>query len=155
MRTGASGPETNALRDECRMFTRYLLGQEPDSYVLECYVRLQPAALEASSPPAFADTVLLEAGRSGLFRLRMADAYARLFMPRCLLRRKLILTFAILENSARFHARFTSGLSTSYLSALARIAVAAVGFGLALVGSLFVLAPRIALGGRRAQRGRT
>ena len=85
----------------------------------------------------------------------MADAYARIFSPHCLLRRKLILTFAILENSGRFHSRFTSGLSTSYLMALVRIVVSVTGFGLALTASLFVVAPRIVLVTWRSKRSRT
>jgi len=154
MRTGASSPEADGLRNECRLFTRYLLRQDPDSYVLDCYVSLQPAALEGASPLALPDAVLLETGTSGLFRLRIADAYARVFRPRCLLRRKLILTFAILENSGRFHSCFTSGVSSSYPSALIRIAASMIGFGLALTASLFVVAPRIVLGARRSKRGR-
>jgi len=152
MRTGASSLDADELRNECQLFTRYLLRQDPDSYVLDCYVRLQPAALEGAPPSALPEAVLLGTGRSGLFRLRMADAYARIFRPHCLLRRKLILTFAILENSGRFHSRFTSGLSTSYLSALIRIAASIIGFGLALTASLFVVAPRIVLGAWRSKR---
>jgi hypothetical protein len=154
MRTGTSNPDAEVLRDECRLFTQYLLRQDPDSYVLDRYVSLQPAALEGASPPPLPDAVLLETGKLGLFWLRIADAYARVFRPHCLLRRKLILTFAILENSGRFHSRFTSGLSTSYLSALIRIATSMIGFGLALTASLFVVAPRIVLGAWRSKRSR-
>lgn len=146
MLTGASSPDADDLRNECRLFTQYLLREDPDSYVLERYVTLHPAALEGASPPALPDTVLLETGKSGLFRLRIADAYARIFRPRCLLRRKLILTFAILENSGRFHSRFTSGPTSSLLLALIRVSATMVGFGLALTASLFVVAPRIVLG---------
>jgi len=154
MQTGASNPDADELRNECRLFTQYLLRQDPDSYVLDCYVSLQPTALEGASPLALPDAVLLETGKSGLFRLRIADAYARIFRPHCLLRRKLILTFAILENSGRFHSHFTSGLSSSYLSALIRIAASIIGFGLALTASLFVVAPRIVLGAWRSKRSR-
>ncbi len=154
MQTGASSADADELRTECRLFTQYLLRQDPDSYVLDCYVSLQPAALEGASPLAEPDAVLLETGKSGLLRLRIADAYARMFRPRCLLRRKLILTFAILENSSRFHSCFTAGLSSSYLSALIRIAASIVGFGLALTASLFVVAPRIMLGALRSKRSR-
>jgi hypothetical protein len=154
MQTGVSSPDADELRNECRLFTQYLLRQDPDSYVLDCYVRLQPAALEGASLTALPDAVLLETGKSGLLRLRIADAYARIFRPRCLLRRKLILTFAILESSGRFHSRFTSGLSSSYLLALIRIVASMAGFGLALSASLFVVVPRIMLGTRRSKRSR-
>lgn len=145
MPTGPNNPGADELLDECRLFTRYLVDRDPDSYVLGCYVRLQPAALEGTMPLAPPDAVLLETARSGLVRLRLADAYARVFRPRCLLRRKLILTFAILENSAPFHAYFTSGASSSYLAAVARLAGSMIAFGLALAASLFIVAPPVVL----------
>jgi hypothetical protein len=154
MQTAPSNRQEGELLDECRLFTHYLVGRDPDAYVLDCYVRLQPAALEGATAVAPEDAVLLETGKSGLIRLRLADAYARFFRPRCLLRRKLILTFAILENSAQFHSRFTSGASSSYVAALVRIAAAMVTFGLALAASLVVVAPPVVLSSWRSRRSR-
>ena len=154
MRTEPASGREDELRDECRLFTRYLVGRDPDGYVLDCYVRLQPAALGGTTAAAPADAVLLKTGRSGLVRLRLADAYARCFRPRCLLRRKLILTFAILENSARFHSQFTSGSGSSCPAALARLAASMMVFGLALVASLFVVAPPAVLSAWRSRRSR-
>jgi len=130
------------LRDECRLFSRYLLGREPDAYVLGRYVSLQPAALKGAPALAPLDSVLLKTARSGVLGLKIADAYARIFQPRGLLRRKLILIFAILENSRGFHSRFTSGASSSFPLTLVRLAAAVMGFGLALSASLVVIGPR-------------
>lgn len=154
MQTRLSSRRHDELRDECRLFTRYLVGRDPDDYVLDCYVRLQSAALGGTTPVAPPDAALLETGRSSLVRLRLADAYARYFWPQCLLRRKLILTFAILENSAQFHAHFTSGARSSCLAALARIAASMMTFGLALAASLFVVAPPVMLSAWRWRRSR-
>lgn len=152
MQTGPSNGGADELLDECRLFTRYLVDREPDPYVLGCYVRLQPAALEGTTPLAPPDAVLLETGRSGLIRLRLADAYARVFRPQCLLRRKLVLTFAILENSPQFHSQFTSGVRSSYPAALARLAASMMAFGLALAASLFIVAPPVVLSIWRSRR---
>jgi hypothetical protein len=140
------------LRDECRLFTRYLLGREPDAYVLERYVSLHKAALGGAPALAPLDSLLLKTARSNVFGLRCADAYARIFRPQCLLRRKLILIFAILENSRGFHSRFTSGASSRYVFALARIVATLTGFAVALIASLFWIAPRALLTGWQSRR---
>jgi hypothetical protein len=152
MQTGPDNSGAQELFHECRLFTRYLVDRDPDPYVLGWYVRLQPAALEGMTPVAPPDAVLLETARSGLIRLRLADAYARVFRPRCLLRRKLILTFAILENSAPFHSQFTSGASSSFPAALGRLAASMIAFGFALAASLFVVAPSVVLSICRSRR---
>ena len=155
MQTRHDESETEELRNECRQFTHYLLGQYPDAYVLGQYLRLQPAAMKHVQSHAPVDTVLLRTARSSLRGLRIADAYARIFRPRCLLRRKLILTFAILENSGAFYARFTSGASSSLPLAAVRVAVSVMGFALALTASLFVIAPLTVLAGRKSRTNDT
>ena len=152
MQSEAVSTESAELRDECRLFSRYLVGREPDAYVLGRYVSLQHAALKGAPTLAPLDSLLLNTARSGLLGLKIADAYARIFQPRGVLRRKLILTFAILENSRGFHSRFTSGASSSYLLALVRIAAAVMGFGLALSASLFVIGPRAVFASRQSRR---
>jgi hypothetical protein len=148
----ATSTEAADLRDECRLFSRYLVGRDPDVYVLGRYVSLQPAALRGAATVTPLDSLLLNTARSGLIGLKIADAYARVFRPRCLLRRKLILVFAVLENSRGFHSRFTSGVSSSYLLALVRIAAAVMGFGLALIASFFVIVPRALLARWQSRR---
>ena len=152
MQSEAVSIEAAELRDECRLFSRYLVGSDPDAYVLGRYVSLQPAASKGALTMTPLDFLLLKTARSGVLGLKIADAYARIFQPRGLLRRKLILMFAILENSRGFHSRFTSGASSSYLLALVRIAAAVMGFGLALSASLFVIGPRAVLASWHSRR---
>ena len=143
------------LRKECRRFALYLIGEAPDSYVLEQYVKLHEATLSGKVAATAADEVLLRAAESSLLGLRCADAYARMFRPSCLLRRKLILAFAVLENSRAFHAHFTSGSNLSTAAALLRIAVSVAGFCAALLASLILIAPRTLLAtGLRSQDDR-
>jgi hypothetical protein len=152
LQSEAVSTDAAELRDECRLFSRYLLGREPDAYVLGRYVSLQPAAVNRAPTLTPLDFLLLKTARSGLFGLKIADAYARIFQPRGLLRRKLILIFAILENSRGFHSRFTSGASSSYVLTLVRIAAAVTGFGLALIASLVIIGPRAVVAGRQSRR---
>lgn len=89
-----------AVAMECRTFARHLAGAEPTPYILACYERLLPSAEVAPREASLLiERALLAAGRAGGFALRMADGYACVFRPRGALRRRLILLFAILENS--------------------------------------------------------
>lgn len=144
MQSKTEHADAGVLRDECRHFSRYLLGREPDSYVLSRYVSLQPAAVDSSALGPL-DALLLDTARSGLLGARIADAFARVFRPRGVLRRKLILLFAILENSREFHAHFTAGVSSTLVRLPLRLAAIAVVFGLAFSASLVVIGPRALL----------
>src|SRR3954462_8597753 len=37
------------LRQECRLFTRYLVDRDPDPYVVEWYIRLQRVAFDGTT----------------------------------------------------------------------------------------------------------
>ena len=92
------------------MFTRYLAGENPSDYVRQKYSdghRAIPYRLQGNED-AF-DVALVITARRGPVRARIADAYARIFRPHGVLRQKLTLLLAILENSPRMHRRFTSG----------------------------------------------
>lgn len=149
MQTAPNSIDIEALRDECRQFTRYLVGEAPDDYVLEQYVALHETTLGDTTPIPAADNALLRAARSSMLGLRCADAYARFFRPNALLRHKLILAFAILENSRGYFAHFTSGSSLGVPVALLRIVLSVAGFCFALLASLILIAPRILLATRR------
>lgn len=140
-------------RRECLVFTRYLTGRDPDGYVIEQYVRMQQAVLSNEAAALPVDHALLAWASAGTYRARIADAYARLFRPRGLLRRKLILLFAILENSHAFHRDFTSGGSGSRTLAVLRIGTSVLTFAAALVLGVLVFAPRQLLSGAAGAAG--
>ena len=131
------------LRRECRAFTRYLVDAEPDAYIEARYVAAQPAVYAQPEPIEPLDLHLVEFAARGAWHTRIADAYSRLRRPRGLLRRKLILVFAILENSREFHARFTKGGDThGKWSALVRVAMAVATFSLAAAAGCVLIGPR-------------
>lgn len=137
-----SEPHAVVLEREARVFTAALIGAAPASFVLETYVRGH-ASLPLSPQPGF-DRALLSLARSGPLLARAADAYARIFARRAVLRRKLTLLVAILESSAPSDQAFAP-IAASATGTLLRMAVAgcaAVGFtiaGVMLLGPLHLV----------------
>ena len=89
---------------ECVVFSRYLIGQRPSEAVLSRYRefhQLPLAARELRARPF--DRTLLVLARVHPALTRFADAYARLVLPAGLLRKKLVLTLALLESCAPSH----------------------------------------------------
>ena len=84
------------LERECRVFTEHLLGLRPTPYVVEKYLDALAVHPGLSAGTDF-DRVLNRVARLHSTVTRIADAYARVFAPRCLLRKKLVLLLAILE----------------------------------------------------------
>lgn len=90
-----SEPST-ILERECAVFTRFLTGLDPSGYVRTRYVAAHAVR------PHFAETTpretrLVALAAAGRFWCRLADAYAALFEPQGLLRRKLVMLLAVLE----------------------------------------------------------
>jgi hypothetical protein len=86
----------HSLERECRVFTEYLLGCAPHPYVERKYADAHRIAPAFSTGSRF-DFFLIRAARSHRGITKLADAYARLFVPASLLRKKLVLLLAILE----------------------------------------------------------
>lgn len=136
------------LLKECETFTSYLLGQEPTDYVVMKY-RDGNAACGLDRPGTRFDRVLLRAARAGRLGARAADSYARFFCRNSLLRKKLILLLAILENSAPSH-RFIDGPEVGgRYRFYARMSAQGLAFVILLAAGTVVLLPLQALLGRR------
>jgi NADH dehydrogenase len=88
------------LEEECRIFCRYLIGQQADSYVTEKYVDVhRKIALKASNK---FDRILAKLGAKNRILTRMCDSYSRFFYPMSLLRKKLAYLLAILETASPY-----------------------------------------------------
>ena len=92
-------PALEPLGVECRVFSRYLVRQEPTPYVLSSYQRLCRLDPRSLAPLSLIDRGSLGLARRGILPARIADGYVRMFCPYGPLRRRLILLLAILENS--------------------------------------------------------
>jgi len=90
-------PASSPLAKECRVFSRYLTGMEPNNYILEkyeaCHQHVDFTARD------FHDKLLLTLAGKGFFLTRMSDAYSRFFRADSLVRKKLAYLVAILEVS--------------------------------------------------------
>ncbi len=88
-----------SLERECRALASYLIGRLPEPYVIEKYAEAHRRAAPYTSGDRFGRT-LTRIARTHPALAKPADSYARLFAPRSLLRKKLVLLLAILETSA-------------------------------------------------------
>lgn len=89
----------SVLDQECLVFCRYLIGQEPNSYIIN---KFQEAHRVGSiNPPG--DTfnrLLLWVATTGRLWTKLVDTYTAVFCKTSVVRKKLILLLAILESNA-------------------------------------------------------
>jgi hypothetical protein len=84
------------LRQECRTYSKYLVGMEPSEYVVTKYEEFHRIRPTASS--GF-DGLLVKMSALGVWMTRLADTYASRFFRGSTLRRKLVLLLGLLECS--------------------------------------------------------
>jgi hypothetical protein len=94
-------PDDRQLRiDECQRFTRYLVGQPASAELARRYAEADAAL--SPGPHAPSDHAMVRFVRRHPACLPYLDAACAVFRPQCLLRRKLLLTVAILEATPDF-----------------------------------------------------
>ena len=128
------------LQTECRVFTRHLIGREPDEYVIRKYTEAH-GSLPALAPSLAVDDPLLRFARRSAVTARLADAYAAMFAPASALRKKLVLLVAILETSRASYQAVDAPLGGSALGALLRLAVTGAGAVAILLLGTVILGP--------------
>jgi len=89
---------SEALTEECRVFTRYLAASRPTAYVVDQYIKAHHTSPKFLPADVF-DQRLVGFARRHPLSARLADSFARVFAPSSLLRRKLVLLLAILETA--------------------------------------------------------
>ncbi len=135
---------------ESRVFSRYLTGHDPSEYVRSRYREGHHAIPYRRSGYDALDIMLTLVASKGPRRARMADAYARFFRPHGVLRQKLTLLLAVLENAPGTHRSLTRG-GRGLAEALLAIAGGILAFGAALVAGMLLFGPMHPfLRGRRA-----
>ncbi len=85
-----------ALEEECRVFAEYLLGCITPPYAVQKYADAHLVSPVFCKGSRF-DFFLIRAARTHRSITTIADAYARMFVPAGLLRKKIVLLLAILE----------------------------------------------------------
>ena len=130
------------LRQEGVAFTRYLIGQLPDNYVLTRYRdahRLSPEFTKTS--PAWFDALLLRLARLYPAVTKVVDSYTAVFYKESLFSKKMVLLAAILESSAANYSSFDPPSSGHPVVVLAQLSRHVLEFGLALLLGIPVLLP--------------
>ena len=92
--------DSNILDVECRIFSRYLIGKEPNEYVKRKYRAAHQTGFLRGDYACTADSFLVKVASIGPWGTKIIDAYARVFRPFSLIRKKLVLLLAILESCA-------------------------------------------------------
>jgi len=87
-----------SLERECRTYARYLIGREPDDYVIRKYIECHQTGRIPEPADGF-ERFLIASSVRGPFLARMADAYASRLLKYGALRKKLVLVLALLECS--------------------------------------------------------
>jgi hypothetical protein len=88
--------QMDQIERECRIYTQYLIGQTPSGYVIEKYRDFHQQLENELALDRF-DRFLIAASARGPFWARLADTYASLLRKNSGLRKKLVLTLALLE----------------------------------------------------------
>jgi len=89
---------TSQLERECLIYTQYLIGRMPSPYVVNRYLDFhhKSDAMTSLGFDAF-DQFLVSVSARGPFWASMADSYASVFRKDSVIRKKLVLTLALLE----------------------------------------------------------
>jgi hypothetical protein len=127
---------------ECRVFTGYLAGRTPDEYIRLRYERGHARIpYRLAGGLSAADRAVLRVARLGPVPARMADIYSRFFLPTGALRQKLVLLFAVLENSPETQAWFNTAAEGAPVTLLGGLMVSGIVSAVLLVAGIICIGP--------------
>ncbi len=129
------------IERECRVYCRYLIGKDPDQYILRKYREgYLKTGIEGGGDSPFDNLVMSLARINPVFTC-LADTYTRFFLQNSSFRKKLILLLAILESYGPTYSYIDStddkGKAWFYLGSVYRVFV----FGAALFISVVFFLP--------------
>lgn len=127
----------DSLDAECRVFTRYFIGEEPSPYVMQKYRQAHAVSpVLAACPVTRFDIVSLGLVHRFPSLVGLVDAYTSAFRKQALVRAKLILLLSLLEVSAPSYRHFDTPEPCSRV----RLAALLVWRGLLSVATLLLAA---------------
>jgi hypothetical protein len=133
---------------ECRSYTRYLTGQPPTDYVIAKYrdFHQKSDGRTCLGLDPF-DQFLVDTSARSPFWARLADSYASRFRPQSSVRRKLVLTLALLECVPPSFETLDAVNRGGALAAVWRLGFGAVLYAICVLISLILFTPvRLGLG---------
>ena len=108
------------LLGECQRFTRYLVRQDPSTYVVLKYAEAHNAGPLGTQGDGFDRRIVRLAARYRLLT-GPAAAYIRLFGPQRVLQKKLVLLLAVLETCAPSYLRLEPAAAQRVSLLIARL----------------------------------
>lgn len=130
------------LERECLTYTRYLIGQTPSRYVVNRYLDFHQKA-DASNSSRFDsfDQFLVGVSARSPFWASLADSYASVFRKDSVVRKKLVVTLALLECVAPSFEAFEEVGSRGALSMPISLAWRAARYAVLLGTSVVIFTP--------------
>jgi nucleoside-diphosphate-sugar epimerase len=134
----------DTLERECRVFTKHLIDETATAYVVRKYSEAH-AALPALSGGDKFDAFLVRVASRHHWGARLADSYARLFLPHTRLRQKLVVLLAVLETCPPSFQKIDASVGGSRSRAIARLGMRGVtALVSATIGTLLFVPARVA-----------
>jgi nucleoside-diphosphate-sugar epimerase len=134
--------QQSILDRECKVFTRYLIKEDPSSYILEKYSEAHVVSkiFNDLSISSF-DIFLLNTSVRCTILTKLVDAYTSIFKKDSLFRKKMILLLAILENSAPAFLYFERPGKPGITAFVTRLFSQGIVFALNLIFSVVLFTP--------------
>ena len=137
------------LEQELAAFSRHLINREATRYVSEAYQSAHQEGGPLSTEPDRLEKKILAFARKGGWRLSVADAYVRIFLPTGVFRRKLVLALALVENSSLGSDKFNLEKHNGLFRGLVGITSWGFRYLILLSIGIAILGPRQLFGGSR------
>jgi hypothetical protein len=128
------------LERECQSYTRYLIGQPPTPYVVEKYRDFHQKMGAAEVGDRF-ERFLVAASARGPLWTRLADSYVRVWRKNSNVRKKLVVTLALLECTPPGFQEIDHAPGGGWLGALFRLTLSAAGFACAVMTASLLFGP--------------
>ena len=129
------------LEQECRSYARYLIGRTADDYVVRKYLAYHEQNRTAITPSDPFDRFLINLSARGPWWACLADVYASRFHRYSALRKKLVLTLAVLECSRDSFWYVDAAGAEGLLRVLGRLSWSASVYLYTLAVAILLLAP--------------
>jgi hypothetical protein len=137
---GLNIDQIDQIERECRAYSRCLIGQNPSAYVIEKYRNFHQQ-LESDLALDRFDRFLISLSARSPFWARLADSYASLLRKNSGVRKKLVLTLALLECTPPSFAALDRVPSGGPLGAALRLGRGAMQYAFTLLLAAIIFTP--------------
>ena len=128
------------LERECSSYALYLSGSAPTRYVVEKYLDFHQKFGPYARLRSF-DAFLLSLSARSAFWTRLADSYASVWRKDSILRKKIVLTLALLECAPPTSEMLDRVPGGGFAGAMVRLGMAAMRYSLTLVIATVLFTP--------------